>query len=64
MGAAIGLYAHTGSRGTGEYLVMKYPDRFSQKAVSAASARIEEAKHPQFNRLIDLAVSKPLTERC
>jgi hypothetical protein len=28
---------------TGEYLVMKYPDRFSQGAVSAASARMEQA---------------------
>jgi hypothetical protein len=27
---------------TGEYLVMKYPDRFSQEAVSAASARMAQ----------------------
>lgn len=27
---------------TGEYLVMKYPDRFSQEAVRAASARMAE----------------------
>jgi hypothetical protein len=32
---------------TGEYLVMKYPDRFSQEAVRAASARMAQATgHP------------------
>ncbi len=31
---------------TGEYLVTKYPDRFSQEAVRAASARILRSVHP------------------
>jgi hypothetical protein len=32
---------------TGEYLVTKYPDRFSQEAVRAASVRMAEANNGQ-----------------